>query len=188
MRVDRRAAAIMRILSGVVALTLLATGSSAQTLPDQQDALRALASIRVEVQLVGAADRLGIESAEVRGAVESRLREAVSRDDQEPTRGDPMMSVTLHAIDAAGGYAFMVSVQFLERMVSLRRYVELVLASELPVGPGDSIDPLELMPSVRWEARALGTTSSARARTFIPESALGYIDRFLDDYRAANRI
>jgi hypothetical protein len=191
MRVDRRAAAIMRILSGVVALTLLATGSSAQTLPDQQDALRALTSIRVEVQLVGAADRLGIESAEVRGAVESRLREAgitVSRDDQEPTRGDPMLSVTLHAIDAAGGYAFMVSVQFLERMVSLRRYVELVLASELPVGPGDSIDPLELMPSVRWEARALGTTSSARARTFIPESALGYIDRFLDDYQAANRI
>ena len=110
MRVDRRAAAIMRILSGVVALTLLATGSSAQTLPDQQDALRALTSIRVEVQLVGAADRIGIESAEVLGAVESRLREAgitVSRDDQEPTRGDPMLSVTLHAIEAAGGYAFM---------------------------------------------------------------------------------
>ena len=80
-----------------------------------------------------------------------------------PLRGDPTLRVTLHAIDAAGGYAFMVSVQLLERMVSLRRYVELVLAGELPTGPADSIEPLDLMASVRWQARALGTTSAGRA-------------------------
>ena len=103
-----------------------------------------------------------------------------------PPRGDPTLRVTLHAIDAAGGYAFMVSVQLLERMVSLRRYVELVLAGELPTGPDDSIEPLDLTPSVRWQARALGTTSAARAQEFIPDSVIGYIDRFLDDYRSSN--
>ncbi len=101
-------------------------------------------------------------------------------------RGDPTLRVTLHAIDAAGGYAFMVSVQLLERMVSLRRYVDLVLAGELPTDPADSIEPLELMPSVRWQARALGTTSAARAAVFLPESVLGYIDRFVEDVAAAN--
>jgi hypothetical protein len=150
----------MRRLLGTTVLLagLLSAGVSAQDLPDQNDALRALASLAVEVQLVGAADRMGIDAAEVR----------------------------LHAIDAAGGYAFMVSVQFMERMVSLRRYVELVLTGELPTSPADSIAPLDLTPSVRWQARALGTSGSERARTFIPESLLGYIDQFLEDYRAAN--
>lgn len=143
----------------------------------------------VEVQLVGASDRIGIDPAAVRDTVEARLREAglaVRGDDDPPLRGDPTLRVTLHAIDAAGGYAFMVSVQLLERMVSLRRYVELVLAGELPTGPADSIEPLDLMASVRWQARALGTTSAGRADVFIPESVLGYIDRFIDDYRSAN--
>ena len=181
----------MRRLLGTTVLLagLLSAGVSAQDLPDQNDALRALASLAVEVQLVGAADRMGIDAAEVRRTVETRLRDgglSVPAPGETPARGEPTLRVTLHAIDAAGGYAFMVSVQFMERMVSLRRYVELVLTGELPTSPADSIAPLDLTPSVRWQARALGTSGSERARTFIPESLLGYIDQFLEDYRAAN--
>lgn len=180
---------------GVLILVWVASGlghlsvASAQDLPNQPDALRGLRSPAVAVQLVGAADRIGIEAAGVREAVEARLREAglsVQDDNDPPARGEPILQVTLHAIDAAGGYAFMVSVQLLERMVSLRRYVDLVLAGELPTSPDDSIEPLDLQPSVRWQARALGTTSAARAAVFIPESVIGYVDRFIEDYRSVN--
>ena len=94
--------------------------------------------------------------------------------------------MTLHAIEATGGYAFLVSVQSIERVVSLRRYVELVLSDELPTTQAASVDPLQLTAGVRWQARALETTSAARAPSFIAESALGYVDRFIADYRAAN--
>ena len=174
---------------GVFGFGLLTAGVSAQDLPNQPDALRGLMSPMVEVQLVGTADRIGIDAAVVQASVEARLSESGLRargEDETPVRGDPRLRVTLHAIDAAGGYAFMVSVQLLERMVSIRRYVDLVLAGELPTGPADSIEPLDLMQSVRWQARALGTTSAERAQVFIPESVLGYVDRFVEDYRSAN--
>ena len=194
-RGGRGKALSMRLLPVLGAVSLLAVllaprVFAAQDLPAQEDSLRALSSLAVDVQLVGASERIGIDAGEVRGAVEARLREAgiaVPAKGETP-RGDPTLQVTLHAIDATGGYAFMVSVQFLEWMVSLRRYVELVLLGALTTSPADSIEPLDLMPSVRWQARAVGTTGAARARTFLPESVLGYVDRFLDDYRAANQM
>ena len=178
---------IVLIAVGAVLIPRLA---HAQSLPDQQDALRRMGQLRVEVQLVGvAADDIGVTEQSVKEIVEGRLREAgveLRLPNASEARGDPRLRVTVHAIKATGGYAFMVSVQLIERVVSLRRYVELVLSGELPVSPTASVEPLQLAAGVVWQARALGTASAGRSGAFIPEAVLGYVDRFTADYIAAN--
>ena len=134
---------LMRTVSAIAGILLLPCVTHAQPLPGQQKSLRQLVSLRVEVQLVGVAARIGVSRQGVRDSVETRLRETgvdVLADDGE-ARGDPTLRVTLHAIEATGGYAFLVSVQLIERVVSLRRYVELVLSGELPTTPTDPVDP-----------------------------------------------
>ena len=145
---------------------------------------------RVEVTLAGAAEDAGVTETALRDAVEGRLRQAslggVRPADDRAVRGDPRLLVTVHTISVTGGYAFMVSVQFIERVVSLRRYVELVLSGELPTTPTASVEPLQLRAGVGWQARAMGTTSASRAQTFVSEAVLEYVDRFVADYRVAN--
>ena len=148
----------------------------AQSLPDQQDALRRIGRLRVDVQLVGvAADDIGVTARAVKEIVEGRLREAgveLRLANESEARGAPRFRVTVHAINATGGYAFIVSVHVIERVVSLRRYVELVLSEELPTSPTASVEPLQLAAGVMWQARALGTASAGRSGTFIPEAVL----------------
>ena len=112
--------------------------------------------------------------------------EVRSRDD-ESTRGDPRLRVAVQAVTAAGGYAFLVSVQLVERVVNYRRYGELVLDGALPTAPTDSVAALDLAPGIKWEAQALGTTSRENAINSVPNALLTYVDRFLEDYQAANR-
>ena len=178
---------IVLVAVGIVLLPCLL---HAQSLPDQQDVLRQIGQLRVEVQLVGvAADEIGVTEQLIREVVEGRLREAgvgLRRSSETGARGDPRLRVTVHAINATGGYAFMVSVQVIERVVSLRRYVDLVLSGELPTSPTASVEPLQLAAGVMWQARALGTTSASRSGTFVPEAVLEYVDRFTADYLSAN--
>ena len=61
----------------------------------------------------------------------------------------PRLRVTLQAIDAAGGYAFLVSIQVIERVVAYRKYVELVFDGVLPTTPTASVDPLEIAAAIR---------------------------------------
>ena len=170
----------------LVGFPLLAT---AQPLDGQQRALSLLNSVRVDVQLIGAAPTTGLTSASVRRAVENRLRDSsvsVRDADDRSERGDPQLRVAVQAVNAAGGFAFLVSVQLVERVVTYRKYAELVFDGVLPTTPTASVDPLEISPAIKWEAQALGTTSRDNAATFIPEALLGYVDRFVEDYRAAN--
>ena len=163
----------------------------AQPLDGQQDAVSGLNSVRVEVQLIGAAEATGLTSGSVRQVVETRLREsgiAVREPVDRSERGDPRLRVAVQAVNAAGGFAFLVSVQFVERVVNYRRYAELVFDGVLPTTPTASVEPLEISPGIKWEAQALGTTSRAEAVDFIPEALLGYVDRFVEDYRASNSI
>ena len=106
--------------------------------------------------------------------------------DDRSERGDPQLRVAVQAVNAAGGFAFLVSVQLVERVVTYRKYAELVFDGVLPTTPTASVEPLEISPAIKWEAQALGTTSRDNAATFIPEALLGYVDRFVEDYRAAN--
>ena len=161
----------------------------AQNLPAQENALWGLDALRVEVTLAGAAQNAGVMETAVRDAVEGRLRQAglgVRPADDRAARGDPRLLATVHTISVTGGYAFMVSVQFIERVVSLRRYVELVLSGGLPTTPTASVESLRLTAGVGWQARAMGTTSASRAPTFVREAVLEYVDRFVADYRVAN--
>ena len=160
-----------------------------QPLDGQQGALSLLNSVRVDVQLIGAAPSTGLTSASVRRAVENRLRDSsvsVRDADDRSERGDPQLRVAVQAVNAAGGFAFLVSVQLVERVVTYRKYAELVFDGVLPTTPTASVDPLEISPAIKWEAQALGTTSRDNAATFIPEALLGYVDRFVEDYRAVN--
>ena len=170
----------------LVGFPLLAT---AQPLDGQQGALSLLNSVRVDVQLIGAAPTTGLTSSSVRRAVEKRLRDpsvSVRDADDRSERGDPQLRVAVQAVNAAGGFAFLVSVQLVERVVTYRKYAELVFDGVLPTTPTASVEPLEISPAIKWEAQALGTTSRDNAATFIPEALLGYVDRFVEDYRAAN--
>ena len=176
-----------------VVLTAVLVGfpllAAAQPLDGQQGALSLLNSVRVDVQLIGAAPSTGLTSASVRRAVENRLRDSsvsVRDADDRSERGDPQLRVAVQAVNAAGGFAFLVSVQLVERVVTYRKYAELVFDGVLPTTPTASVDPLEISPAIKWEAQALGTTSRDNAATFIPEALLGYVDRFVEDYRAAN--
>ena len=161
-------------------------------MPAQQAALAELTSLRVEVQLVGAASTIGFSESSISEAVEQRLRrgnlEVRSGDDQS-ARGDPRLRVAIQAVDAGGGggYAFLVSVQLVERVVNYRRYGELVLDGALPTAPTDSVGSLEIAPGIKWEARALGTTSRENAINSVLNALLAYVDRFVEDYQAANR-
>ena len=175
------------------ALTAVLVGfpllAAAQPLDGQQDALSLLNSVRVDVQLIGAAQSTGLTNASVRRAVESRLRDSpvsVRDADDRSERGDPQLRVAVQAVNAAGGFAFLVSVQLVERVVTYRKYAELVFDGVLPTTPTASVDALEISPGIKWEAQALGTTSRDNAATFIPEALLGYVDRFVEDYRTAN--
>ena len=94
--------------------------------------------------------------------------------------------MAVQAVKAAGGFAFLVSVQLVERVVTYRKYAQLVFDGALPTTPTASIEPLEISPAIKWEAQALGTTSRENAVSFIPDALLGYVDRFVEDYRAAN--
>ena len=170
----------------LVSFPLLA---AAQPLEGQQSGLSLLNSVRVDVQLIGAAPTTGLTSASVRLAVENRLRDSsvsVRDADDRSERGDPQLRVAVQAVNAAGGFAFLVSVQLVERVVTYRKYAELVFDGVLPTTPTASVDALEFSPAIKWEAQALGTTSRDSAATFIPEALLGYVDRFVEDYRAAN--
>ncbi len=80
----------------------------------------------------------------------------------------------------------LVSIQVIERMVAYRKYVELVFDGALPTTPTASVDSLGIAPAIRWEVQALGTTRREGAVAFIPNAALGYVDRFIDDYLEAN--
>ncbi len=113
-----------RWISWVVVGFLLPTSLvQAQTLPAQENALRGLDGLRVEVTLAGAAEDVGVTETALRDAVEGRLRQAglggVRPADDRAVRGDPRLLVTVHTISVTGGYAFMVSVQFIERVVRL---------------------------------------------------------------------
>ena len=180
-------------LAGIAcAIVIVGTGPQgvwAQPLPAQQGSLVELASLRVEVLLVGAASTIGFTEASVLERVEQRLRQAgleVSDLDDDGVRGDPRLRVAVQAVNAPGGYAFLVSVQLVERVVNYRRYGELIFNGELPTRPTDSVDLLDISPGIKWEAQALGTTSRENAITSIPDALLGYVDRFLEDYQAAN--
>ena len=162
----------------------------AQPLPAQQVALAELTSLRVEVQLVGAAAAIGLTESSVSEVVEQRLRQGgldVRDDDDQSVRGDPALRVVMQVVNAAGGYVFLVSVQLVERVVNYRRYGELVFDGALPTKPTDSVQPLGIAPGVKWEAQALGTTNRENAVTSVPNALLDYVDRFLEDYQAANR-
>ncbi len=174
------------VTAALVAHPLLA---AAQPLDGQQIALSLLDSVRVEVQLIGEAGSTGLTSATVREAVENRLRDSsvsVRETDDRSQRGDPRLRVAVQAVKAAGGFAFLVSVQLVERVVTYRKYAQLVFDGALPTTPTASIEPLEISPAIKWEAQALGTTSRENAVSFIPDALLGYVDRFVEDYRAAN--
>jgi hypothetical protein len=174
------------LTAALVACPLLA---AAQPLDGQQLALSLLDSVRVEVQLIGTAGSMGLTSATVRKAVEDRLRDSrvsVREADDRSERGDPRLRVAVQAVNAAGGFAFLVSVQLVERVVTYRKYAQLVFDGALPTTPTGSIEPLEISPAIKWEAQALGTTSRESAVSFIPDALLGYVDRFVEDYRAAN--
>ena len=163
--------------------------ATAQPLPDQTASLQNLGSLRVEVVLSGASDEVGLAEPAIRSAVESRLQQAGVRvrSDSDPIpRDDPRLRITLQPINAAGGYAFLVSVQVLERVIAYRKYVELVFDGILPTTPTASVEPLEIGPAIRWELQALGTTRREGVRTFIPDAMLGYVDRFIDDYTGVN--
>ena len=142
------------------------------------------------MQLVGAAATIGFTQTSISEAVEQRLRpgglDVRSRDDRS-ARGDPRLRVAVQAVEAAGGYAFLVSVQLVERVVNYRRYGELVLDRALPTAPSDSVESLDIAPGIKWEAQALGTTSRENAVNSVPNALLSYVDRFLEDYQAANR-
>ena len=174
------------VTAALVACPLLA---AAQPLDGQQIALGLLDSVRVEVQLLGEAESTGLTSAAVREAVENRLRDSsvsVRETDDRSQRGDPRLRVAVQAVKAAGGFAFLVSVQLVERVVTYRKYAQLVFDGALPTTATASIEPLEISPAIKWEAQALGTTSRENAVSSIPDALLGYVDRFVEDYRAAN--
>lgn len=183
----------MRLATIAGTMIILATCSQplgAQPLPAQQASLAELTSLRVEVLLVGASSTIGFTESSVSERVEQRLRQAglqVRTLDDEGVRGDPRLRVAVQAVPAPGGYAFLVSVQLVERVVNYRRYGELIFNGELPTRPTDSVDLLDIAPGIKWEAQALGTTSRENAITSIPNALLGYVDRFLEDYQAANR-
>jgi hypothetical protein len=182
----RRERATLTAAVAFVACPLFAEG---QPLGGQQSALSLLDSVRVEVQLIGEAESTGLTSATIRESVENRLRDSpvsVREADDRSERGDPRLRVAVQAVKAAGGFAFLVSVQLVERVVTYRKYAQLVFDGALPTPPTASIEPLEISPAIKWEAQALGTTSRAGAATFIPNALLRYVDRFVEDYRAAN--
>ena len=185
--------AVVRIVGPAIVFVVsafLAQISQAQPLPAQQAALVSLTSLRVEVQLIGNATTIGVTGPSISEAVEDRLRragiEVRDRDDQG-VRGDPRLRVVVQAVNAAGGYAFLVSVQLVERVVTYRRYGELIFDGTLPTAPTDPVEPLEIAPGIKLEAQALGTTRRENAINSVPEALLGYVDRFVEDYRAANR-
>ena len=179
-----------RTVGPVFVLLANSLALEAQPLPGQRAALIDLTSLRVEVQLVGAAATIGFTESSISEAVEQRLRrhglEVRSRDDRS-ARGDPRLRVAVQAVDAAGGYAFLVSVQLVERVVNYRRYGELVLDGALPTAPTDPVASLDITPGVKWEAQALGTTSRENAINSVPNALTAYVDRFLEDHRAANQ-
>ena len=183
----------IRIVGAAVVFVVSAVSahmSQAQPLPEQQAALVSLTSLRVEVQLIGDASAIGVTGPSISEAVEERLRRAgieVRDRDNQGVRGDPRLRVVVQAVNAAGGYAFLVSVQLVERVITYRRYGELIFDGTLPVAPTDSVEPLEIAPGIKWEAQALGTTRRENAINSVPEALLGYVDRFVEDYRAANR-
>ena len=162
----------------------------AQPLPVQHQALAELTSLRVELQLIGEAQSIGLGEESLTESVEDRLRRSglsVRANNDDVVRGDPRLRVAIQAVNAAGGYAFLVSVQLVERVINYRRYVELVLDGVLPTAPTDSVESLEISSGIKWEAQALGTTSRENATSFIPDALLGYVDRFLEDYRGDRR-
>lgn len=181
---------LVRIVGAAVVFVVSAQLSHAQPLPAQQAALVSLTSLRVEVQLIGDATTIGVTALSISEAVEERLRKAgieVRDRDDQGIRGDPRLRVVVQAVNAAGGYAFLVSVQLVERVVTYRRYGELIFDGTLPTAPTDSVEPLEIAPGIKWEAQALGTTRRENAINSVPDALLGYVDRFIEDYRTANR-
>ena len=153
---------VARSVGPVVVLLAYPLALEAQPLSGQQAALIDLTSLRVEVQLVGAAATIGFSESSISEAVEQRLRrdglEVRSRDDRS-ARGDPRLRIAVQAVNAAGGYAFLVSVQLVERVVNYRRYGELVLD-----GSNGRYR--------RWAQRA-GRTRSTRFRTRSPPTWTG---------------
>jgi len=163
-------------------------GVGAQPLPRQHEALAELTSLRVELQLIGEAQSIGFGEETLFQSVEDRLRRSgLAVRANSDVRGDPRLRVAIQAVNAAGGYAFLVSVQLVERVINYRRYVELVLDGVLPTAPTDPVESLEMSSGIKWEAQALGTTSRENAATFIPDALLGYVDRFLEDYQGSTR-
>ena len=171
-------------------LVVCSWGVGAQPLPVQHEALAELTSLRVEVQLIGEAQSIGLGEETLAESVEEKLRRSgltIRANNDDLVRGDPRLRVAIQAVNAAGGYAFLVSVQLVERVINYRRYVELVLDGVLPTSPTDSVESLDISSGIKWEAQALGTTSRENAVNFIPNALLGYVDRFLEDYRGSAR-
>ena len=98
------------------------------------------------------------------------------------------MRVALLPIAAAGGYAFLVSVQVINRIIGYRKYVELLFDDIVSTTPTASIAPLDIRPVIRWELQALGTTRCQGSRAFIPDALVEYLDHFIDNYASVNRI
>ena len=176
---------VLAVSSTFFCLLAFAFGAGAQPLPAQQTELTGLTSVRIELLLIGEAQSIGLSEQDLTEAVADRLRRAglaVRGSDDDRVRGDPRLRVAIQAANAVGGYAFLVSVQFVERVITYRRYVELVVEGILPTAPADSVEPLKVSSGIKWESQALGTTSRANAVRFIPDALLGYVDRFLEDY------
>ena len=177
------------VISGtMICLTAWSCAARAQPLPAQEAALAELTSLRVELQLIGAAQSIGLIEQALTETVEDRLHSfgLSVRDgsDDNLARGDPRLRVAIQTVNAAGGYAFLVSVQLVKRVINYRRYVELVFDGVLPTSPTDSVESLELSSGIKWEAQALGTSSRENATSFISNALLDYVDRFLEEYRS----
>ena len=97
---------IAKTVGAVTVLVACPLALEAQPLPAQQTALTELRSLRIEVQLVGAASTIGFTESSISDAVEQRLRRgglAVRSGDDQSARGDPRLRVAVQAVNAAGG-------------------------------------------------------------------------------------
>ena len=173
----------MRSCLLAVSLFVLAQPSVAQAQSDPGPLTR-LKAVRVHVAEYSDATIVGLSSESLSTAVELRLRQSGITVDEEGAALFVFVSVLDRQV--AGAYAYEAEIRLLEGVYALRN-----MRADLdpyPASRREFVERVEenIHTGATWRSSVLGLAVSNTARTRIRDSVLELVDRFANDYLAAN--
>ena len=173
--------------SWLLAVSVLVLAFPPASRAQRSDLFQGLGSLKVLIETLDQDARdAGLSGETLKTAVERRLSQSgISVLDE--SRATLYVNVSIAPVAGIEGYVFAVDLELHESVYLWR---QLLADSVVPGATARTVGQFVMDESsyqgTTWDTGSVGTTSQGNARTYIRGAVLEHVDRFADDYLAAN--